>query len=145
MKDLYYVAVKVFLRDGDKLLITKDIYGDWDLPGGRLRVEEFATLLADVIKRKMGEELGSDLLYELGEPSVFFRHQRNEHDSGKPVRIFGVGFAARYLSGALKLGKHHEKMEWVDVNQFKPEQYFTGGWLKGIEEYLKRNLGVANG
>ncbi len=31
-KDLYFVAVKLLLRDGDKLLITHDIFGVWDLP-----------------------------------------------------------------------------------------------------------------
>jgi hypothetical protein len=36
-KDLYYVAVKLFLRNENKLLITHDIFGDWDLPGGRIR------------------------------------------------------------------------------------------------------------
>ncbi len=29
-KDLYYVAVKLLLLDGQKLLITKDIFGDWE-------------------------------------------------------------------------------------------------------------------
>lgn len=26
---------------------------------------------------------------------------------------------------------------WVDPKTFKPEEYFEGGWLKGVEEYLK--------
>ncbi|HSH31916.1 MAG TPA: hypothetical protein VK963_04595 [Candidatus Saccharimonadales bacterium] len=34
-KDLYYVAVKLFLLDDGKLLITYDIFGPWDLPGGQ--------------------------------------------------------------------------------------------------------------
>jgi len=40
-KDLYFVAVKIFLEDKDgRLLITKDRFGDWDLPGGRLREKD---------------------------------------------------------------------------------------------------------
>ena len=41
-KDLYFVAVKLFLEDKDgKLFIFKDRFGEWDLPGGRLRINEF--------------------------------------------------------------------------------------------------------
>ena len=139
-KDLYFVAVKVLLRDGNKLLITHDIFGDWDIPGGRLKKNEFDTPLEDVVKRKMSEELGDDLQYESGKPIVFFRHERQEQNlDGQTVRIFAVGFDAKYISGEPKLGDHHDKFEWVDIEAFKPEDYFTGGWLKGIQEYLKLN------
>ncbi len=41
-KDVYFVAVKVFLQnEKGKLLITKDRFGDWDIPGGRLRENDF--------------------------------------------------------------------------------------------------------
>ncbi len=138
-KDLYYVAVKLFLRDGDKLLITHDIFGDWDLPGGRLREHEFDAPLEAVIERKVREELGPDVKYSVEEPVVFFRHERSEHDEGgKQVRIFAIGYEAVYQGGDVKLGDYHDKMEWVDINSFKPEGYFTGGWLKGVQEYLEK-------
>jgi 8-oxo-dGTP pyrophosphatase MutT (NUDIX family) len=137
-KDLYFVAVKLFLRDGSKLLITHDIFGDWDLPGGRIRKDEFNKPLESVIERKANEELGTDVKYELGEPKAFFRVERQEHDlGGQTVRIFGVGYEANYSGGDIKLGQHHDQMEWVDTNSFQPEQYFAGGWLTGVQEYLK--------
>lgn len=44
-KDLYYVAVKIFLEKGEKLFIFKDRYGDWDIPGGRLKeIKEYSKL-----------------------------------------------------------------------------------------------------
>jgi 8-oxo-dGTP pyrophosphatase MutT (NUDIX family) len=136
-RDLYFVAVKLLLRDGDKLLITHDIFGDWDLPGGRIRKDEFEASLESVIERKMSEELGVEVKYKLGNPVVFFRVEREEHDlNGKKVRIFAVGYEAQYLSGEIKLGDHHDKMEWVDVSNFKPDAYFTSGWLIGVKEYL---------
>jgi 8-oxo-dGTP pyrophosphatase MutT (NUDIX family) len=135
-KDLYFVAVKLFLRDGDKLLITHDIFGAWDLPGGRIRKDEFEKPLDAVIARKIYEELGPEAKYEVGEPKVFFRVQRKEESTGEQVRIFAVGYDAKYLSGEIKLGNHHDKMEWVNINNFKPEEYFTGGWLSGVQEYL---------
>jgi 8-oxo-dGTP pyrophosphatase MutT (NUDIX family) len=136
-KDLYYVAVKLLLRDGNKLLITHDIFGDWDLPGGRIRTDEFDKPLELVIERKINEELGSEVQYQLGDPKVLFRVERNEHDlNGQTVRIFGVGYEAQYSSGAVELGKHHDQMEWVNVTTFQPDQYFIGGWLVGVQEYI---------
>ena len=44
-RDLYYVAVKVFLERKGKLFIFKDRYGAWDLPGGRIQKHEFHALL----------------------------------------------------------------------------------------------------
>ncbi|OGN28167.1 MAG: hypothetical protein A3A33_02320 [Candidatus Yanofskybacteria bacterium RIFCSPLOWO2_01_FULL_49_25] len=144
-KDLYYVAVKVFLgKDGPpageagKLFIFKDKFGDWDLPGGRIRKDEFATPLEQVIKRKMREELGDAIEYSIGEPIVFFRHERNEVGlGGQTVRIFGVGYKGKLISGDITMSEIHTQMEWVDINTFKPEEYFTGGWLKGVRGYLE--------
>lgn len=142
-KDLYFVAVKLLLRDGDKLLITHDIFGDWDIPGGRLRKNEFDAPLESVIERKIREELGDDVKYKLGKPKVFFRHEREEDAlQGNWVRIFAVGYEATYLGGDIGYGDHHDQMEWVDVKSFKPEDYFEGGWLKGVQEYLSNLAGT---
>ena len=137
---LYYVAVKIFLRDGGKLLILKDEYGDWDLPGGRLRESEFNTPLEKVVDREIKEEVGPDVKYKLGEPRAFMRHQRQEQTmAGKPqVKIFAIGYEAGYLGGNIKLSSEHTDLLWVDVKTFKPEKYFKGGWLKGVQDYLKK-------
>lgn len=137
-RDLYFVAVKLLMRDGNKLLITHDIFGDWDLPGGRIRKDEFDKPLETVIERKIYEELGDSVQYTVGKPVVFFRVERKEHNlDNQLVRIFSVGYEAQFKGGKIKLGEHHNKMEWVDVYSFKPEQYFTGGWLEGVQDYLK--------
>lgn len=137
-KDLYFVAVKLLLRDGDKLLITHDIFGDWDLPGGRLLKSEFDTPLLDVITRKIREELGSEIKYRVGEPNIFFRHERIENGTSK-VHIFAVGYNASYESGEIKLSENHDRVKWVDIATFQPEKYFTGGWLTGVQEYLTKS------
>lgn len=126
------------------LLITKDIFNDgWDIPGGRLRETDFETPLPEIIKRKMSEELGEAVRYEVGEPAVFMRHEREELlPSGQKEkrRIFAVGYSAKYLEGHIKLGRNHEKYEWVPLKTFKPEDYFTGGWLQGVKEFQKATL-----
>lgn len=139
-KDLYFVAVKVFLRNGNKMLIIHDIFGSWDLPGGRIRVGEFDKPLESVIERKIREELGTGIGYKLiGPNNIFFRVERAEHGlGGKKVRIFAVGYDAIYSDGNILLGEHLDEMEWVDLDTFKPEDYFTGGWLTGVQEYLEK-------
>ena len=136
-KDLYFVAVKVFLRRGKDLLILKDNFGDWDLPGGRIKKDEFNASMESVVDRKMKQEIGATTKYTLGKPVVFFRHERNEAVEGNPlVRIFGIGYEAILESNEICLSQRHTEMKWVDVETFMPEEYFTGGWLKGLQEYL---------
>jgi hypothetical protein len=135
-KDLYFVAVKLFLRDKRKLLITHDIFGAWDLPGGRLQVKEFSKPLTAVIKRKISEELGDQVRYQVGKPLVFFRVERLEQSLNKPVRIFAIGYQATYNGGSVQMDKYHDQMQWVDIDTFQPQKYFSGGWLSGVQEYL---------
>jgi ADP-ribose pyrophosphatase YjhB (NUDIX family) len=136
-KDLYFVAVKVFLRDGDKLLIIHDIFGEWDLPGGRIKKDEFNTSLETVIDRKMNEELGNKVKYDsVTQNGVFFRVERLEHGLNKKVRIFAIGYEAEYKGGDIILGKHINDYKWVNITKFKPQEYFKGGWLRGVEDYL---------
>jgi hypothetical protein len=137
--DVYFVAVKALIRDRSKLLITHDIFGDWDIPGGRLRKEDFDAPLEAILERKLGEELGDAFVVRIGGPCVFFRHQRVEHGrDGQVARIFAVGFHVDYAAGVVKLGGHHDNHLWVDMPSFRPADYFTGGWLRGLNEYLAR-------
>lgn len=145
-KDLYNIAVKVFLEDGKRssrrlgnLLITKDRFGSFDLPGGRLLPDEFSVPLEKVVERKIKEELGSEVRYILGAPVVFMRHERDEilSDGKKEKRrIFAIGYKALYQGGDIVLGKNHESYAWIPLENLQPEKYFTGGWLEGVKEYL---------
>lgn len=137
-KDLYFVAVKVFLEKDGKFLIFKDGFGQWDIPGGRIKKNEFNVPLEEVVTRKISEELGNNIKYTLGKPVVFMRHERVENSPGNPiVRIFAVGYQASLDNGDVEMASHHTEMLWVDPNDFKPEDYFTGGWLKGVQEYIE--------
>lgn len=141
-KDVYFVAVKVFLQnEKGELLITKDRFGDWDIPGGRLRENDFDVPLEKIVERKIKEELGDSVLYRLGTPVLFMRHERNEIlPSGEREvrRIFAVGYRAEYKGGDIVLGKNHEIYQWVNLKTFVPEDYFTGGWLKGVKEFQEK-------
>lgn len=141
-KDTYFVAVKVFLEKDGKLLILKDSFSEWDLPGGRIKTDEFDVPLEQIIQRKMREELGNEIKYDIGKPVVFMRHQRQESVSGNPtVRIFAVGYEGTLESGDIHLSDRHTEMKWIDLKDFRPEDYFKGGWLKGVQEYLALDRG----
>lgn len=136
-KDTYFVAVKLFLEKDGKLFIFKDKWNDWDLPGGRIRKDEFNVPLEKIIERKMKEEIGESVTYALGKPVVLMRHERQEATADQQtIHIFAVGYMAILKEGEPRLGDHHVEMKWVDLKDFKPEEYFTGGWLKGVQEYL---------
>ena len=138
-KDTYYVAIKLFLEQDGKLFIFKDKFGQWDITGGRIQKHEFETPLEDILKRKMHEELGDEIEYSIGKPVVFMRHERVEVGrGGEMVRIFAIGYEGKLLKGEIKLSKMHTEHEWVDIKTFQPEKYFTGGWLKGVQEYLEK-------
>ena len=136
-KDTYFVAVKVFLEKDGQLFIFKDRFGDWDLPGGRIKKDEFEAPLEDIVRRKMREELGDKIEYTIEKPNVFMRHERTEASEGNPtVRIFALGYPGKLVSGEIVSSSQHVETKWVDLKTFKPGEYFTGGWLKGVEEYL---------
>lgn len=137
-KGLFYVAAKVLLRDGNRVLLLHDIFGDWDLPGGRILPTEFDGDIQDVIKRKMNEELGDDVAYNIGEVDTYFHVTRTEHNSGEQSRIFAIGFSARYLGGNIKLGSHHDQYRWVDLHNLNPDDYFKHGWEDGMTRYIER-------
>ena len=148
-KDWYFVAMKVFMVDKNgRLLILKDRFGSWDLPGGRLKYHEFNAPFAKVIARKMREEIGARVKYKLGKPLVFMRHERMENlviGGQEKGRIFAVGYEAEYLSGEIVMGKNHLEYKFVPLKGFKPEKYFKGGWLKGVRECLKiKNYKINN-
>jgi ADP-ribose pyrophosphatase YjhB (NUDIX family) len=137
-KDFYCVAVKVFLREGNKLLIIHDIFGQWDLPGGRIKTDEFDTPLELIIERKMKEELGEAVKYSKPKQNgVFFRVERLEQGLNRKVRIFAIGYEAEYKGGEITLGKHMNDYKWVDLDNFNPDEYLKGGWLKGVKDYLE--------
>ena len=138
-KDEYLVAIKLLLRDGDKLLITHDTFGQWDLPGGRIRRDQFDTPIEEVLSGKILEELGPDLAYQLGEIKTTFRIERSEVGRGdEKVRIFGVGYEAKYLNGDITLGEFHDRFEWINIKTVNLADYSSvSGWVEKLDDYIK--------
>jgi ADP-ribose pyrophosphatase YjhB (NUDIX family) len=141
-KDEYLVAVKLLLRDGDKLLITHDTFGQWDLPGGRIRRDQFTTPLQEVLAGKIKEELGENIRYELRDIKTTFRVEREEVGrAGEKVRIFGLGYEAKYNGGEIRLGEFHDKYEWIDINSVVLNDYkSSSGWVHLLGDYIEKSI-----
>lgn len=64
-KDFYNVSLKVFLKNnrGEVLALKANRGGSYkgfyDLPGGRINIDEFETPLENIIKREVAEEIGN--------------------------------------------------------------------------------------
>ena len=49
-----------------------------------------------------------------------------------------IFFKARYLGGDITISEEHAGYKWLDLKTEPASRYFTGGFLEGIEGYLKR-------
>lgn len=139
-KENWFVAVKILLRRGDNLLVLRDTFGDGDIPGGRLRKDDFQTPLLEVLHRKVIEEIGPHIVYTIKNenPVCTFRHERFEVGSGETRRIFALGFEAVYEGGPIETGDYIESHNWIDLRTTQLSDHLEGGWLKGVEEYVQK-------
>jgi ADP-ribose pyrophosphatase YjhB (NUDIX family) len=141
-KAVYFVAVKIFLRQNEKLLLIRDKWSVWELPGGRIKPEEFQKNLTDVVARKIREELGEKIQISAPKPTgTFFQVSRTEKTgelSEQKVRIFAVGFEAEYLGGEIDLGEFHDELKWVSVENFAPLKLQNNDWMRGVQDYLDK-------
>jgi len=112
---VFQISVKILLRSGDKVLLTRGQEGDIDLPGGRIDVGEETIPFGDVILREVKEELGEDVKFHLG-PILFMHHVGYIKEE---EWFLNIVFDAEYISGDIKLSDEHISYEWIDRNLYK--------------------------
>ena len=143
-RDSYQVSLKLILKnDNDEVLILKarpegSLAGYYDLPGGRMDVEEFTTSFAQIIKREIAEEIGDVKISLCLKPVALGRHliAANITSEKKDLHILYIFFEAKLLSGEVKISEEHTGFDWVDLNEHEPKKLFTSGILEGITMYL---------
>jgi 8-oxo-dGTP pyrophosphatase MutT (NUDIX family) len=142
-KDEYLVAVKLLLFKDDELLVLKDQWGSWDIPGGRIRKDQFDISLEDILREKIDFELGEDVKYKLGNIATTLRLEREEVGrDGQKVRIFAVCYEAYYLGGDITGGEYIPHHEWIDLRTANLDDYSDGdSWILKLKDYqeAKRN------
>ncbi|MDA1337640.1 MAG: NUDIX hydrolase [bacterium] len=113
----FQISLKVLMRNGNKVLLTKG-KDDIDLPGGRIDVGEESMPFEEVILREVREELGKDVKFRLG--SILFMHHLG-HTKEKGG-ILNIVFDAEYISGDIKLSHEHVSYDWVDGRTYEVQR-----------------------
>lgn len=93
----------VFAPDGDVLLVRRETDGGWELPGGRLGVDEDAPV---GVRREIAEETG--LEPTVGRP-IHATAWRNDADRGR----FAVYYRCRVAGRSVSLSGEHVDHEWA--------------------------------
>lgn len=144
-RDSYQVSLKLLLKNGaGQTLVLKasgrgSFSGFYDLPGGRIDVEEFTVPLADVIRREVAEELGTVAFNVDPKPVAVGRHLIAAKSSAdRDTHVLYLFFEARYVSGDIQISDEHESIQWVDLQAIELGRYFKSGILEGVQMYLSR-------
>jgi 8-oxo-dGTP pyrophosphatase MutT (NUDIX family) len=131
----FQITQKVFLRKGNSLLVMKDRKsGFGDLPGGRMDETEFFDDWQVSVRRELEEEMGNKFQYEI-EPKPFLIHKHRVTEGNHPCII--LGYKGIYRGGEIVLSDEHDFMEWVDINNYKPDSFFEDYMLEAVQIYLK--------
>lgn len=144
LRDFYQVSLKLLLKNskGEILALKALDYGSfagfYDLPGGRIGVDEFETDFKDILTREVREEIGNIRFRFNPKPVAVGRHliQAVLTSEGKDIHVLYIFFEAEYQEGAVKVSREHQGHQWLNLEQIKLSQYFTSGILEGIQMYL---------
>jgi 8-oxo-dGTP pyrophosphatase MutT (NUDIX family) len=116
---------------------TSILAGFYDLPGGRINENEIRASYAEIIAREIEEELGADIEYDFdprpvgtGRTVYFSRHLGRENCT------FMVMFRAKFKGGIIRISEEHCAYKWLDPAAESMSDYFTEGFLDGVEDYL---------
>lgn len=124
---------------GLKVPITSYFAGFYDLPGGRIDVDELCHDFVKTLKREIKEEIGNLKINitEMPITAVKFIVPRKVRPDKKDLPVMYTFFIGKYLGGKIKLSWEHEGYEWLDVNEKNVNKYFYKNYLGGVEQYLK--------
>lgn len=141
----FNISLKLILENdkgeilGMKCTNEGTLAGFYDFPGGRINSDELNISYEEIIAREMKEEVGEDVRYEVSTfpvsigKFVYFSHKLKRENC-----IFMIFFKARYLGGDITISEEHAGYKWLDLKTESASKYFIGGFLDGIEGYLKR-------
>jgi len=129
---LFEVALKLFVRKGDELLVliaanTKQ----GDFPGGRMDMTDSLFERENSLRREITEELGGSVSLKVSrEPCFIFPYTSKNNTQ----EVLGLAHVANYEGGEIILSEEHIKMLWLPVEE--AVKHYEGDFLKGIEKYL---------
>lgn len=147
-KDLYQISLKLILKnDKDEILILNAIKGGtfdgfYDLPGGRIDVDEFRVDSEDILEREVKEELGAiEVDIFSSAPVSIGRHliPASLSSTGSEMHVLYLFFEGYYKSGDIKISEEHLGYKWINLKDIVLEEYFNSGILEGMKRYIQRS------
>jgi 8-oxo-dGTP diphosphatase len=115
-KPLVGVGATVF-RNDQVLLIRRGnppLYGDWSLPGGRVKEGED---LKKALRREIREECSIDI--EVGDLITEFEYIERDEEERVKYHYVVFDFTAQYVSGKLIRASDALEVRWVPLERLK--------------------------
>lgn len=146
-QDFYHVSLKLLLRNNEGHILAlkapnhyRSLAGYYDVPGGRIDLDEFMVPFEDILRREVKEEIGDVEVRINMNPVAVSRGiiSASRHHEGRDVHIFYVFFEATYNGGDIVISDEHTDHKWINVKEVDVKEYFTAGILEGIEMYMKK-------
>lgn len=107
----FYVSIKgVIIVDGRVLLLRK-LNGEWDLPGGRLSIDESPKLC---LIREVKEETGLSII-----PGKLLHRWVRPRPGNVDVFVVSHLCDLENSSGAASLSHEHDKLGWFTMQEFE--------------------------
>ncbi len=143
-RDFYQVSLKVLLENEkqETLLLKAVDYGIfagyYDLPGGRIDVDEFTTPFEDIIRRELKEEIGNcDVSIDphivgygrILSPASMTRLEKDKH-------ILYLCFRGK-VRGEIHISDEHQGVRWVDLRKEDISRLFVSGILDCVRMSLE--------
>lgn len=131
---LLYVGQKAFIDKGGEVLVLNDPQLGMDYPGGK--VQEGETDFKETLRREVREETGLEI--EVGDPFFqwYIEFEEGHRNAGKKVYL--VGFRCKYVSGEVKLSDEHDKLKWVNKDNYK-ELDDGSDYFKALVKYFQHD------
>ncbi len=135
----YHVSLKAIIRRDDGCVLGLNgkpggsLEGYYDLPGGRIEVEELTRPFEAIIRREVREELGADLEFSLSlTPVAVGRHVSKD---GIPVLYVFYEALVDNPDVALEISTEHVGVAWLDLSAQPLEKLFISGLLDGMKQW----------
>jgi 8-oxo-dGTP diphosphatase len=141
---LFEISLKILVKNKQgEILILKDppdgmLYGNWDLPGGRIFCEEVEASFSEILDREIKEELGDkvNITVDSTVAAVGRQHWYPDPTTGREEHRIWLFFEGEHQGGPIIISSEHERYQWVRLDEINMEEYFMGAALEGIREYL---------
>ena len=132
----FEVTLKMFLVDGDQLLVLHDrASGEGDLPGGRLGADEISGPWQDAIARELVEELGGAARWRV-EPEPLFVWPHFFPSTGRYG--LGIAFLGAWEGGTVTLSDEHDAWAWLGLDSPQVGDWFHGTMLDAVRRFQQR-------